>query len=112
KCCDSTQLRAAEGVTSLTRMQLAILVAVLAALASAQVTGAPVGHLGWRLFVIVGSTFLAPLAAIVGMQRLSITIASGDEAGEALARLERRVIGLWLLAVAMVLFVAQWPRIV
>jgi STE24 endopeptidase len=97
-------------------MQLAILAAVLTALAQAD-NGAlpPVSGLAWRLLLAATSVFVAPLAALVGSQSLVRQIARspGDEQTEAwLSRLQSTVIVLWLAAVAVLLFVAQWPQIV
>jgi Zn-dependent protease with chaperone function len=94
-------------------MQLAILAAVLAALASAEAGGGPVDGLAWRLSLVAISTLVAPLAALVGAQRLVHALeVQREEDAAAIARLQGMVVGLWLSAVAIVLFLAQWPRIV
>src|SRR5262245_24609505 len=93
-------------------MQLAILTAVLASLAAAEGGGGPVAGVAWRLVLIASATLIAPLAALVGTHRLSAL--TGDDRGndEAASRLETIVTGLWLAAVALILLVGQWPRIV
>src|SRR5262245_33167156 len=93
-------------------MQLAILAAVLAALAAAESGGGPVGGLGWRLLAIGAVTLIAPLAAFLGGQRLALDAAALDRSERSIARLQSIVVGLWMAAVLIVLFVAQWPRIV
>jgi len=93
-------------------MQLAILTAVLAALAAAESGCAPVGGVAWRLVVVALATFIAPLAALVGTQRLAPAISADADSEDAISRLHALVICLWLGAVAAVLFVAQWPQIV
>jgi len=99
-------------------MQLAILTAVLAAIAAAEGGGGPVEGVAWRLVVILGAALAPPLAALVAGHRLTQRSEHGrkfcadEEAGHAAARLESIVIGLWLAAVAFILFVGQWPRIV
>lgn len=93
-------------------MQLAILTAVLAALAAAEGGGGPVAGVAWRLVLIASATLIAPLAALVGTHRLSAFHAEGDRNEEAASRLETTVIGLWLVAVALILLVGQWPQIV
>lgn len=97
-------------------MQLAILAAVLAALAAGDPTAtSPVGGVAWRLGLAVAASLVAPLAAFVGTQRLvaGLELAGQDADREArLARLQARVIGLWLAAALVVLFVAGWPQIV
>jgi Zn-dependent protease with chaperone function len=92
-------------------MQLAILAAVLAALAKAESSG-PVPGLGWRLAVVAVAILIAPLAALLGTQRLAPAVAANADRDDAISRLHTLVICLWLGAVAAVLFVAQWPQIV
>lgn len=97
-------------------MQLAILAAVLTALAQAD-NGAlpPVSGLAWRLLLVATSIFVAPLAALVGSQRLLRRFERLDDceiSEDWLSRLQSAVIVLWLAAVAVLLFVAQWPQIV
>src|SRR5262245_64364211 len=93
-------------------MQLAILTAVLAAIAAAEHGGGPVVGLPWRLAFIATGVLIAPIAALVGTQRLARSIAINDAAHDAAARLETVVAGIWLAAVALILLVGQWPRIV
>jgi Zn-dependent protease with chaperone function len=99
-------------------MQLAILTAVLGALAAAETGGGPVGGLAWRLLVVAVSTLVAPLAALVGSQRLTAALAHGegiDDDGDAdddMMRLHTAVVAAWLGSVGLVLFVGAWPRIV
>src|SRR5438552_3447827 len=93
-------------------MQLAILTAILAAIAAAEGGGGPVAGLAWRLVLIASATLVAPLAALVGTHRLSCSLTETDDALDAASRLETIVIGLWLAAVALILLVGQWPRIV
>jgi Zn-dependent protease with chaperone function len=92
-------------------MQLAILTAVLAAIAAAESGGGPVAGVAWRLFVVGSATLIAPLAALVGTQRLA-KIGSAEDGDDAFWRLQTAVVGLWLGTVALMLLVAQWPRIV
>jgi STE24 endopeptidase len=92
-------------------MQLAILAAVLAALARAE-SGGPVDGIAWRLAFVCLAAMIAPLAAVLGTQRLAPAIAANADREDAVARLHALVIGLWLGTVAAVLFVAQWPQIV
>jgi Zn-dependent protease with chaperone function len=97
-------------------MQLAILAAVLTALAQAD-NGAlpPVSGLAWRLLLTAAAVFVAPAAALVGSQRLVRQISAGEGSGLSevwQSRLQGAAIGLWLAAVAVLLFVAQWPQIV
>lgn len=97
-------------------MQLAILAAVLAALAAVEnANTGPVSGLGWRLVLAAAVSLVAPLTALVGTQRLvsGLVRSIPDEHREArLAHLQARVVGLWLAAVLVVLFVAGWPQIV
>ncbi len=98
-------------------MQLAILAAVLAALAAAESGGGPVAGVAWRLVAVAGVMLVAPLAAAVGSWRLcprnaTEGIACSDDRERAAARLQSVVLGLWVSAGLVVLFVAQWPRIV
>jgi STE24 endopeptidase len=93
-------------------MQFAILIAVLAALASAEGGGNPVSGLAWRLVVVIGAMLLPPLAALLGAQRVAPAHTADRHNDDAVSRLQAIVIGVWLAGVAVVLFVAQWPRIV
>src|SRR5258705_7578887 len=93
-------------------MQLAILTAVLAAIASAESGGGPVAGLAWRLLLVISATLIAPLTALVGTQRLAATIVADDDSEDAISRLQTLVVCLWLSAVGIILLVAQWPRIV
>jgi STE24 endopeptidase len=97
-------------------MQLAILAAVLTALAQADNAALPpVSGLAWRLLLAATSVFIAPLAALVGSQRLVRQIARADDRDDGElwhSRLQSAVIGLWLVAVGVLLFVAKWPQIV
>jgi Zn-dependent protease with chaperone function len=93
-------------------MQLAILTAVLAAIASAESGGGPVAGLAWRLVVVATAALVAPLAALLGTHRLAATIAADEESEDAIARLQAGVIAVWLSAVALILVVAQWPQII
>jgi Zn-dependent protease with chaperone function len=93
-------------------MQLAILTAVLASLAAAEGGGGPVAGVAWRLVLIASATLVAPLAALVGTHRLSTATNDDSDSEAAASRLETIVIGLWLTAVALILVVGQWPRIV
>jgi len=103
-------------------MQLAILTAVLTALAAAEAGGGPVAGVAWRLLAISGVILVAPLTALVGTWRLAahnVTDNRNATKGvpysareRALARLQSIVVGLWMSGVLVVLFVAQWPRIV
>ncbi len=92
-------------------MQLAILTAVLAAIAAAESGGRPVVGVAWRLFVVGSATLIAPLAALVGTHRLT-RLGSAEDGDDAFGRLQTAVVGLWLAAVALMLLVAQWPRVV
>jgi len=58
------------------------------------------------------ATLIAPLAAMVGTQRLAPAVLANADADDAIARLHAVVIVLWLGAVAAVLFFVQWPRVV
>jgi Zn-dependent protease with chaperone function len=93
-------------------MQLAILTAVLAAIAAGEGGGGPVVGLAWRLVVVVVAMSVAPLAALVSARSLATSAADRDDAEERASRLEMLIIALWLGAVALILLVAQWPRIV
>jgi Zn-dependent protease with chaperone function len=97
-------------------MQLAILAAVLTALAQADNgTLPPVSGLAWRLLLVAASVFVAPLVALVGSQTLArrLDIAGhADDAEAWTSHLQSGVIGLWLVAVSVLLFVARWPQIV
>jgi STE24 endopeptidase len=93
-------------------MQLAILTAVLAALAAGESGSGPVAGVAWRLAVVALATLVAPLAAMVGTQRLAPAVAADADTDDAIARLHAVVIVLWLGAVAAVLFVVQWPLVV
>ena len=103
-------------------MQIAILAAVLAALAAAESGGGPVGGVAWRLIAIAAAVLVAPLAAVIGSWRLrNATEGIPYNAGEGIpysdderhvARLQSIVVGLWMSAAIVVLFVVQWPRIV
>lgn len=94
-------------------MQLAILAAVLAALAQANDAALPpLDGLTWRLTLAVSATLLAPLAAMVGAHRLARRIAQDEIELPSESRLQMAVIGMWLAAVAVILFVAGWPQIV
>ncbi len=93
-------------------MQLAILIAVLGAIAAAESGGGPVVGLAWRLAAVAGAVCVAPLAALVAARRIAQSLPA--EAGNTWSaqRLQNRLIWLWLGAVAIILFVGQWPRIV
>jgi Zn-dependent protease with chaperone function len=93
-------------------MQLAILIAVIASIASSEAGSAPLADIAWRLFVVASASLLAPLAALAGSQRLATTLDGHDDGDDAIARLEKKVVVLWLAAVVVMLVVAQWPRIV
>jgi len=93
-------------------MQLAILTAVLAAIASAESGAGAVAGVGWRLIVVGLAALIAPLTAFVGMQRVALTAADADEREETIWKLQSLVAAAWLLGVAIILLVAQWPRIV
>ena len=102
-------------------MQLAILTAVVASLAAAEASGEPVAGVAWRLMSILGVILVAPLTALVGTWRLAVrgnategvpSSAHGRGSERGLARLQSVVLGLWMSGVIIVLFVAQWPRIV
>jgi Zn-dependent protease with chaperone function len=93
-------------------MQLAVLSAVLMAIAASEGGGGPVAGVSWRLVVVAAASLAAPLAALIGSQRL-VSVLPGEGADDSAAsRLETLVMGLWLGAVIVMLFVAQWPRIV
>src|SRR5262245_11811356 len=93
-------------------MQLAILTAILESLAAAEGGGGPVAGVAWRLLLIASATLIAPLAALVGTHHLSAISDDDRDNDEAASRLETIVIGLWLVGVALILLVGQWPRIV
>src|SRR4051794_37798708 len=90
-------------------MQLAILAAVLAAIASMGSDDAPVAGLAWRLMVVASATLVAPLAALVGTHKLAFTIGDDDESDLAISRMQSALAGVWLIAVGLILLVAQWP---
>src|SRR5262245_11676106 len=100
----------------LERMQLAILTAVLAALAAAETDGGPVTDVAWRLLVIAAAGLVAPAAALVGSwtldRRGDLSPAADGRLERAASRLQSLVVGLWIAGGLVVLFVAQWPRIV
>jgi Zn-dependent protease with chaperone function len=93
-------------------MQLAILTAVLAAIASADSGTSAVPDVAWRLLLVVSAALIAPITAFVGMQRVAVTVADVDEREETIWKLQTLVAAAWLLGVAIILLVAQWPRIV
>lgn len=93
-------------------MQIAILIAVLAALASVESNGEPVSGVGWRLLIMVGAALAAPLAALVAAWRMLPATSADGQSEQSLSRLQTAVIAVWLAGVAVVLYVAQWPRIV
>ena len=97
-------------------MQLAILTAVLAALAAAETNSGPVADVAWRLLVIVAAGLVAPAAALVGSwtldRRGDLSPAADDRLERGSSRLQSIVVGLWISSGLVVLFVAQWPRIV
>jgi Zn-dependent protease with chaperone function len=93
-------------------MQLAILTAVLAAIAAAEGGGGPVEGVSWRLWAIFAAALAPPLAALVAGHRLTRHTEHEETGQWASARLETIVIGLWLGAVAFILLIGQWPRIV
>jgi Zn-dependent protease with chaperone function len=93
-------------------MQLAILTAVLAALAASQGSAAPLSGVGWRLAVLGGAVLAAPLAALVSLRHVARRQLEGAEQQRVLERIHFGLISLWLLAVAVMLGVAEWPRLV
>src|SRR5262245_26583548 len=93
-------------------MQLAILIAVVASIASLESGGAPLADVAWRLFIVASAALLAPLAAFASSQRLAMSLDARADCDEAIERLEKKVIVLWLAAVVVILVVAQWPQIV
>jgi Zn-dependent protease with chaperone function len=93
-------------------MQLAILTAVLAAIATAEAGGGPVDDVSWRLVAIFAAALAAPLFALAARHRLSRSLSSEEQDQKNAARLETAVIAVWLFAVAFTLLVGQWPRIV
>jgi STE24 endopeptidase len=93
-------------------MQLAILTAVLAAVAAAESGGPPVAGIAWRLLVVLVATLVAPLAALVGTQRLVGAVGLDEKSEDAIFRLQSAVTCLWLATVGAILLIGQWPRIV
>src|SRR5439155_820932 len=93
-------------------MQLAILTAVLAAIASADGGNGAVAGVAWRLLVVASAAVVAPLTAFVGSQRLVLNGSDAHESEEAVWKLQTFVAAVWLLGVALILLVAEWPRIV
>lgn len=97
-------------------MQLAILAAVLAALAHSDSAALPpVGGLAWRLLLAATAVLVAPLTALIGSRRLVHDMADGAEGErlqERLSRLQALAVFVWLMAVAVTLFLVRWPQIV
>jgi STE24 endopeptidase len=94
-------------------MQLAILTAILAALAASETEGGPVANLAWRLVLVGVAPLVAPLTALAfGRRFVAATKGDNEAADDHTSRLLAVVFALWLGAVALTLFVAQWPRIV
>lgn len=98
-------------------MQLAILIAVLAALAQTEPAEAlPVEGWAWRVGLVFAGMLLAPLVAACGSLSMARAFAAGRfQRACSYARyqfLQRLAIGLWLLASGMVLYALQWPAIV
>jgi Zn-dependent protease with chaperone function len=93
-------------------MQFAILTAVLAAIAAAESGGGPVAGVTSHLLVVAGATLIAPLAALVGTYRVASSVVANEDSEDAILWLQTIVVCLWLGAVALILFVGQWPRIV
>src|SRR5438132_2610554 len=94
-----------------TFMQLAILTAVLAAIASADGGSGAVAGVAWRLLVVASAAVVAPLTAFVGSQRLVLNGAGARESEDAIWKLQTFVAAVWLVGVALILLVAEWPRI-
>ncbi len=93
-------------------MQLAILIAVLGAIAAAESGGGPVTSLAWRLAAVAGAVCVAPLAALVASRRIANSSSTDVKTIWSSQKLQNQLIWLWLGAVAFILFVGQWPRIV
>jgi Zn-dependent protease with chaperone function len=93
-------------------MQLAIITAVLVTLACSQHGGEAVSGVAWRMLVVIGSTLLAPLIALAATHTLSARGDSEFDKRTAVPSLEWFLTWSWLGATAIILFVAQWPRIV
>jgi Zn-dependent protease with chaperone function len=98
-------------------MQLAILIAVLAALAQTESAEAlPVEGWVWRVGLVFAGMLLAPLVAACGSLSMTRAFAAGRFHRQcSYARyqfLQRLATGLWLLASGVVLYVLQWPAIV
>jgi Zn-dependent protease with chaperone function len=93
-------------------MQLAILTAVLAAIAAAEMGGGAVAQSLWRVVLVAGAALAAPIVALVSVSRLQAIGHDSRLAQRAAARIDTLVICVWLLAVGLILVVAQWPRVV
>src|SRR5689334_3596752 len=93
-------------------MQLAILTAVLASIASAEGGSGAVAGVAWRLLIVAMAAMIAPCTALVGAQRLATSAGEPEERDETIWKLQSLIAAVWLLGVAIILLVAQWPRIV
>ena len=113
----SETLPAVSSVTSVERMQLAILIAVLAALAQSEATSPiPVAGTLWRVVLAIAGVSLAPLVAALGSAsaaRALLLDHPRDQASyDRYLRFQRLAIGLWLCSCAFVLYVIEWPLLV
>src|SRR4029453_12995028 len=100
------------------RVQLAILIAVIIALAQGESsTAEPVGGALWRAALTLAGALVAPLAAAVGSLKLLRGLArddrpSQDECERIWSRIQAIALCLWLATVAATMYLIQWPRVV
>lgn len=96
-------------------MQLAILVAILAALASLDVATDAVTGVAWRLLIVCAAPLGAPLVAAIGGWSIEARARwrrNEEFCDRNFAKINSAVAGAWLAGVLLVLLVAQWPQIV
>jgi len=66
----------------------------------------------WRLLVVVARHWLHPLQQLWERTVWRRVQGAADESEDAIWKLQTLVAAVWLLGVALILLVAQWPRIV
>lgn len=97
-------------------MQLAILIAVLAALAHSEVAHEePLEGAFWRVGLTVAGALLAPLLAALGSASVARALAAGNVQRSLypwFQQFQRLAMGVWLAACGVVLYVLEWPSLV